>query len=303
MFRKLAYAGIAVAMVGISVVVGCGDGGGSGTPDFAMKTDGGGPGQDLSVNKMYAMATPHDVDTNMIGGNFGVGTAVQMSGLIVLAPPYGFASNSKMDCKYEVYAQDPSCSTPPCAIILETQAIPNPNGTGQFCPYASDTTTPLKMIWEGDKVNVSGVVDTFPSTGMANDMSPSGTIVQHSITIDTLDQVSTKNTLPAATVVTDATPSLFVPYSGTGWAMYESMLITLKPASGKFTTTLDMYGGWTCAPGGAHFADDYTGFFRPDGAAANMYPPNGSMFSSITGIVGTTFGGGILPTSPDDFVP
>jgi hypothetical protein len=34
-----------------------------------------------------------------------------------------------------------------------------------------------------------------------------------------------------------------------------------------------------------------------------MYPPNGSMFSAISGIVGLTFGGGILPTDPTDFTP
>jgi hypothetical protein len=114
---------------------------------------------------------------------------------------------------------------------------------------------------------------------------------------------ATKQALPAATVVTDTNPSLFVPFSGAGWQMYESMLVELKPASGKFTTTLDMYGGWTCAPGGAQFADTFTGFFRPDGAAANTWPPTGSMFDSISGVVDLTFGGGILPISLADFQP
>ena len=104
-------------------------------------------------------------------------------------------------------------------------------------------------------------------------------------------------------VIIDSNPSLFTPYSGTGWAMYEGMYISLKPASGKFTTTLDSFGGWTCAPGGAHFADTFTSYFKPDGGVTNMWPPTGSMFSSISGIVGLTFGGGVLPIDPSDFTP
>src|SRR5207253_1847977 len=122
-------------------------------------------------------ATPHDVDTNTIGGNFGKGAAVSMTGLIVLAPPYGFSANSQKDCRYEVFAQDPACTTPPCGLILETPAITNPNGTGMFCPYAKDTSTALKAIWVGDKVDVQGVVDTFASTATA---PATGTVVQHS---------------------------------------------------------------------------------------------------------------------------
>jgi hypothetical protein len=138
---------------------------------------------------------------------------------------------------------------------------------------------------------------------MANDMSPSGTVDQHSVVVDSFTTDASGQALPAPMVITDTNPSLFVPFSGTGWAMYEGMIVTLQPASGKFTTTLDQYGGWFCAPGGAHFADTFTSFFRTDGEAANMYPPNGSMFSGITGIVDLTFGGGILPDSPSDFIP
>jgi len=263
-------------------------------------------------------ATPHDVDTNTIGGNLSKGTAVKMTGLIVLAPPYGFSAKisvSKDACKYEVYAQDPSCTTPPCGIVLETPAILNPNGTGMFCPYAKDTTTALKAIWRGDKVDVQGVVDTFSSSATA---PATGTVVQHSVTIDSLTQVSKMQTLPTPIVVADSATSIFTPYSGSGWAMYEGTYIKLTPPSGMatFTTTLAVVttatakdcggfksnGSFTTTQG-ASFADTFNTFFVPDGGVINCYPSNGSSFHAIQAIVGTVFGGSLLPADDFDFIP
>jgi hypothetical protein len=302
MYKKLAYSVILIGVVAAAAAIGCGGGGGGVSPDFSMKGDAGPGSPDLSVMKMYASATPHDVDTNTIGGPFDSGAAVKLTGLIVISPITGFSAKSGADCEFEVWAQDPTCTVPPCGIVLESNEITNPGGTGAYCDYTGAAMTTLKGIKQGDQVDVNGVVDTFPSTGMANDMSPSGTVVQHEIQVDSFMSTASGQTLPAPMVVTDTNPSLFVPYSGAGWAMYEGMLITLEPASGKFTTTLNSFGGWTCAPGGATYADTFTGLFRPDGAAVNMWPPNGSMFSSISGIVGLTFGGAILPDSNSDFV-
>ena len=68
-------------------------------------------------------------------------------------------------------------------------------------------------------------------------------------------------------------------------------------------TWLDAHGGWTTLPGGAVFGDTFTSFFRPDGGLANMWPPAGSMFSSISAVVSLTFGGTLAPTENADFVP
>jgi len=304
MYKKLAYLALLVAAVATATVVACNNDTSSGPKDFATNTDGGGPsgdmGSDMNTTSMYAAATPHDIDTNTIGGMFGKGTAVALTGMIVISPISGFSANSDKDCKYEVWVQDPTCSTPPCGLVIETAGITNPGGTGSFCSFSYSSMTALNGVKKGDKLDIKGVVNTFASSATP---PATGTVVQHEVDIDMLTVTATGQTVPAATVVTDADPSLFVPYSGTGWAMYEGMIVKLQPASGKFTTTLDTYGGWTCAPGGGHFADTFTTFFRPDGAAANMWPPNGSMFSSISGIVSLTFGGGILPDDNSDFVP
>lgn len=305
MLRKIAYAGTFFALVATATVIGCGGDDTVSRPDFASNSDGGPTGDlagaDLSVNNvMYTNATPNQVDTNTIGGQFGKGAAVKLSGLIVLAPPTSFTAKSGTQCKYEVWAQDPSCTTAPCGLVIVTQPIPLPSGS-TFCPFAKDTATALKDVWKGDKITVSGLVDTFAATATA---PATGTVVQHEVIIDTLVQDAKNQTLPNPMVVTDTTPSKFVPYSGTGWAMYEGTYITLKAASGKLTTSaLDTRGGWTTSPGGASFADTYNSFFRPDGGLANMWPPEGTMYTSISAIVGLTFGGQLLPTQNSDFVP
>ncbi len=242
---------------------------------------------------VYTMTNVHDVDM----GTLAKGSAVQLSGLIVLAPPTSSSANADKDCVYRVWAQDPACSTPPCGLVLQTKPITNPNGTGNFCPFASQTATLLHDVWKGDRVDVAGTVDTTVYNSAGN------MITQHELVLDSLNVLAKDQALPLPMTVTDTDPSLFVPYSGAGWAMYEGTRIKLQPSGGKFTTTLDAFGGWTCAPGGAHYVDTYTGFFRPDGSAANSWPPNGSMFASISGIVSLSFGGGIMPTSFADFVP
>jgi len=336
MYRQLAYLGLgagAIATAAFVGAVGCGGGGGSQqTYDFSMKKDGGGnkdanAGTDGS-NVSYMTTTIHDIDTATIGSPLVTkGTAVQFTSVTVLAPPNGFSTTfngtAKAGCRYEVWVQDPQCTTPPCGLVIETQAMANPNGTGQFCPYADANTDPLNVLhdtWTGDVIDVKGTIFNFDDTGSAFDGGPSADLNQHEIQLDSINTTTVKGNLPAATVVTDTDPSMFVPYTGSGWAMYEGMLITLKPASGKFTTTLNTSsnfsntctgvtgktnGSFTTSPGGAEFADTYAGFYiqKDAGEMTNCWPTNGLTFSSVGGIVSTGFGGSILPTSASDFQP
>jgi len=320
MYKKLAYSVIFVGVVAAAAAVGCGGGSPKVVYDFSTPIGGDAGPPDLSVMKMYAAATPNDVDTNTIGGNFGSGAAVKLTGLIVISPITGFSAKSGADCEFEVWAQDPTCTVPPCGIVLESNEITNPGGAGAYCDYTGASGTTLKGIAQGDKVDVNGVVDTFPSTGMANDMSPSGMITQHEIQVDSFTATATGQTLPTPTVIVDTTPSMFVPYSGTGWAKYEGMLITLQPTSGKFTSTLNTAsnftdtcvgvtgktnGSFTLAPGGANFADTFSGLYieKDAGELTNCWPTNGLTFSSVSGIVSLSFGGSILPDTSSDFVP
>ena len=329
MFRKLACAG---AFVGTVAIVAAACGGGSTnnnvTKDFAVANkDGGNTGGDAGNNDMamkaYTETSAHAIDTAALGDPLAVtGAAVTLKNLVVLAPPVGFSAKfmgtAKAGCRYEVWAQDMACTTPPCGVALETPAIANPMGVGAFCPYAKDTTTALQNTWRGDVVTVNGVVDLFAST---DPNGTAGTVVQHGITIDMLTTTTVKGDLPAPIVVTDTNPTMFKPYTTAGgFQKYEGTYIQLKPAAGKFTTTLTQSasfktmcpgktgfynGSFTVSPGGASFSDTYASFYlnKDAGQATNCDPADGSMYSSISAIVSASFGGALLPTEQMDFQP
>src|SRR5690242_19197146 len=106
MLKKIAYAGMFIGATALATVIGCGENTVTPPKDFA--TGGGDGGTDMNVMKTYKPATPNEIDTNQIGGDFGKGTAVSLSGLIVISPISGFSANMDKDCKYEVWAQDPN---------------------------------------------------------------------------------------------------------------------------------------------------------------------------------------------------
>ncbi|MEO6953610.1 MAG: hypothetical protein ABI321_17545, partial [Polyangia bacterium] len=283
--------------------------------------DGGGS-TDMAV-KPYIETSAHAIDTASIGDPLAVtGAAVTLKNLIILAPPVGFSAKfngtAKAGCRYEVWAEDTGCTTAPCGVVLETNVIANPMGVGAFCPYASATTTALKDTWRGDVVTVNGVTDLYTP---ANPDGSANTITQHGVDIDSLTTTTVKGNLPAPMVVTDSATTIFTPYAPTGgFKQYEGTYIELKPASGKFTTTLTsnaafktmcpnktgLYNGsFTVAPGGAAFSDTFAAFYlnKDAGQATNCDPADGSMYSSISAIVSAGFGGSLLPTLESDFQP
>jgi hypothetical protein len=338
MLKKLAYAGAFVGAVAAVTAIGCGGSGGGTNKTFDFSTPnngdgGGGTGADAHVTDYFA-TNPHDVDVATIADPNGlntVGTPISMSGLIVLASPNGFSAKVTVSgdgCRYEVWAQDPACTAPPCGIVLETQAILNPNGAGMFCPYSDELTDDKNVLQNthaGDVISVKGVVDNFPSTGSATDGGTAATITEHEVELDSLTTTTPKGPYQTAMEVTDTNPSMFIPYTGSGWAKYEGMYIKLVPATGStFTTTLNTSssftttpatcggttpppgntnGSFTVAPGGAYFADTYAGFYieKDAGEKTNCWPTDGLTFSSISGIVSTGFGGSILPSTETDF--
>jgi len=331
MYRKLAYLGLGAGAIATMVAVGCGGGGGNNNTNYDFSKPGNGTDMHAPNGDgpgSYMTTTAHEYDTATIGSPLVTkGTPVELTNVVVLAPPVGFSATyngqSKAGCRYEVWVQDPQCTTPPCGLSIETQPMANPAGAGQFCPYADKNTDPLNVLvntWTGDAIDVKGTVFNYDSTGSAFDGGMTADLNEHQIQLDSITTNTVKGPLPAATVVTDTNPSMFIPYTGSGWAMYEGMLIQLQPATGKFTTTLNTSstysdtcpgvtgktnGSFTTSPGGAQFDDTYAGFYinKDAGEATNCWPTNGLMFSSITAIVSNGFGGGLLPTYADNFAP
>ena len=131
MFRKLACAG---AFVGTVAIVAAACGGGvmkqPSTKDFSMGDGGGnmggdGGGNDDMTMVVYTDTTAHAYDTASIGDPLAVnGAGVKLTNLVVLAPPVGFSAKymgtAKAGCRYEVWAEDQMCTTPPCGVVLTT---------------------------------------------------------------------------------------------------------------------------------------------------------------------------------------
>jgi hypothetical protein len=248
-------------------------------------------------------ATAHGVDTNGVGGMFGKGTAIMMTGLIATTPVHYYKCSSKTKCCYEAYAQDPTCTTPPCGILLEVKDIAL-NSAGK-CDYADAVMPPIALgpVKEGDKIDLTGTVDLFAGSGMV-DGGTAGSWVQHSIVLTSLTD-NGAGTLPAPMVVSDG--SIFTAYTGSGWAMYEGTRVKVQPTSGMLSITENLQVqsvapySFRTSPGTTEWGTTYDTLYNPKGGT--RLDAVGTMYTSISGVVGTVFGGSVIPSQASDFTP
>jgi hypothetical protein len=298
MLRNLALIGVCA---GGLLVAGCRDDNNFTPTDFARMGDlgagggdSGGGGQDLSMMKMYMATTPNAIDTGTVAKN----TAVKLTGMVVTTPVSKFFSKSSATCKYEVNVQDPACTTPPCGLVVDLNGptLPVMDAGSSSCPLPASSGTSFSATMVGDVVDVTGVVDTFADKNNA-------AIIQHSIVGDSVTKTGgPMNITPM--VVTDG--SMFVVHVTGGFPMYEGTLITIQPSTKLQVTSFDTgtpYDFHT-SPGNTswgttfHFA--YKNGMDTD---AGDFPQVGTMFTSITGVVNTIFGGSVEPRFNSDFVP
>lgn len=255
-------------------------------------TDSGSNGKDASAS-VYTETTAHDIDTGVIAAN----KPVKLTGVIATSIVAFFKAAGKTRCDYEVWVQDAGqCTAPPCGILVEVQGPPVANNT---CPKAEMSGTPLAMVKQGDKLDVTGLVDDFASTGPATDMTPKMSVVQHAVQVGKQDSVTVtaSNQMLPDPLVVDG--SAFVTYLGTGWAKYEGTLVKLEGVS---VDSVDMYGNFVTQPGGANWGSTFSFLYRYTGNDAGTFPSAGMHFTSITGLVSTLFGGTLVARGSKDFV-
>jgi hypothetical protein len=255
----------------------------------------GGGGGDMSVQQMMTSTTAHDIDT----GSVATGTAVKMTGMISVAGVHRHLSKTSMYCEYRTMVSDANCNSPPCGVELYQRGIKvtTAGATTADCPYAdaAGSMTVLGQIKNyGDVMDITGSVKSF------SDTTPPMTVILHSVTVDTVTITTTKGPLPTPIAITDTNPSTFVAHSGSAWSMYEGTYIKLSPMSGQFTTSaLDSFSNFTLSPGNAEV--DTNNYYGPKDAG--MWPPQGSLLNSISGVVWNDFGGSISPILPSDYNP
>ncbi len=264
-----------------------GDDASMGPEDMAMQATGDMPSG--------MMATIHDIDTGVVPSM----TTVTVTGAVLIGiGNYNGKSKTSMVCHYDAYIQDPN-GVAPAGIKLFAAGKPCVQGDGGcFCPFPPKSGTLIDAITPpnadlGAVVTVTGVVSDFAPTIPDAGLGP----VQHEIDVTNQSKASITvtgmNGQVTPYVVTDGTPFAV---NGTGYVDYESMLVTVKPASPSQIGTLDQFKNFTYA--GAAFSGDYNYVYN------NMktFPPANGTFSSITGIAEPAFGGGIAPRTMADFV-
>jgi hypothetical protein len=301
MFKQSLALVAAVALV--SLTLGCRDNGGNLQPlDLAVSTgsDQGAGSGDMAKPTGIA-ATPHGIDTNAVGGMFGKGVAVSIPGLIATTPVHYYKCSSKTKCCYEAFAQDPACTTPPCGILLEVKDIAL--NTAGKCDYPDTIMPPIALtpVKEGDKIDITGTVDLFSGSGMV-DGGAAGSWVQHSVVLTSLTD-NGAGTLPMPMTVTDG--AMFTAFTGAGWATYEGTRVKVQPST-MLTITENLQATsvapytFRTNPGQTEWGTNYDLVYQSK--TGTQLDAVGTMYTSITGVVGTVFGGAVLPTQAADFM-
>jgi len=240
-------------------------------------------------------ATIHDIDVGNIQGN----TMVTITGVVLTGIANGQGhSKSSMKCEYDAYVQDPNGTAPDGIRLFATGGTCTPvDGGSCKCPYPPKSGTILDQLSPpnndlGSILTITGTASTY------NPMIPDAGLgpTQHEIDLNKGGAIMVTGTGGTVAPYVDANGSDFA-VNGPGYVMYESMLVTIMPASPAQTSALDKFRGFTYA--GAYFSGDYNFVY----AAGNMgmYPPAGATFKSITGIAEPSFGGGVAPRVMGDF--
>jgi hypothetical protein len=261
--------------------------------DFAMLSDGGpgvtdgGGGNDMSMMKAYMTTTVNAYDT----GTLADGTAIRITGLVVITPVDKFFARSSATCRYEVWAQDPQCSTPPCGLSIQVNGMTLPvmDAGSSSCPSASKSGTPLAGIMDGNTVDVAGVTKTYTDRASG--------IKNHVIFADSITASATQGTI-TPTVLTNVTANYFKSGAGAEWTTYEGMYIKLQPAGGLTISSIDTATPYHfhSMPGNSDWADTFRFDYSDGGDRTTV----GTMYTSMAGVVNTDFGGSLLPTQASD---
>lgn len=306
--RRTGAPPMVIAAIAAGALSACSDTGVS--PPVAVDAAQSTPGRDLAVPApadlatvaedfapSYTAAKIHDIDVSPGNGPLGTGARVLLERVVAVSKVDKYVNSQNQQCRYQLWVQDPDCKVAPCGLVIKAigPPAPRPDSTGKDCPTARLSGTLLANVGNGDNLRIRGKVQVEVDT------APPMTEVEHQVFIDTLEP------LPNTAVITplvfgDYTQyGQFVAHSGKGWAAYEGMLVTLAPAKGILQVTGVHADGFQTIPGPTDWSNVFDSEYEPD--PGTQFPAFGSTFKSISGVVSTRHGGGIMPMRTKDFVP
>ena len=253
--------------------------------------------EDMAPAINYTAATINQIDSDPGNGPFGNGQNVVLDRVVAVTKVDKYVNSTNQQCRYQIWVQDATCTTPPCGLVVKAigPKAPSPTASGKDCPSASISGTPLSTISRGDNVRIRGHVI------VEIDSTPPMSVVEHQVFVDSLEILTPDQTVTPI-VLTDPTMyGQFVTHLGQTWKKYEGMSVTLQPSVGVLQVTAFGSGGFQTSPGNSNWGDTFDGDYYPTGVT--MYPIVGSTFHALSGVVSTRHGGELMPGRSKDFVP
>lgn len=256
-----------------------------------------GCGSKTATDEGYTPATINQIDTDPGNGPFGNSVMVVLDRVVAVTKVDKYVNSTNQQCRYQIWIQDPACTTPPCGMVVKAigGAAPSANASGKDCPSVSSTSTPLAMVGRGDNLKIRGklIVEVDSTAPM--------TVVEHQLFVDSLEVLTEDKSIDPLLITDNAVIGQFVQSQGKTWNKYEGMYVTLQPSVGLLQVSAFTGSGFQTTPGNTEWGDTFDGDYYPTGVTT--YPAVGTTFHAISGVVSTRHGGEIMPGRPKDFAP
>jgi len=256
-----------------------------------------GCGSKTASDEGYTPATINQIDNDPGNGPYGNAVPVVLERVVAVTKVDKYVNSTNQQCRYQIWVQDATCTTPPCGMVVKAIGgqAPSPTASGKDCPSVSTTNTPLAAVGRGDNLKIRGklIVEVDSVAPM--------TVVEHQLFVDSLEVLSEDQSVDPLTITDNTVISQFVKSQGKTWNKYEGMYVTLQPSVGRLQVSTFNSDGFQTTPGPVEWGDVFDNDYYPTGVTT--YPTVGSTFAAISGVVSTRHGGELMPGRPRDFAP
>lgn len=250
------------------------------------------------TNYQYTAATIAQINADSGSGPFGNAQRVSLDRVVAVTDVDRYVNATNVQCRYQIWVQDATCTTPPCGMVLKAigPMAPSATSSGSDCPSARLSGTPFDTVKRGDNVRVKGkIIVEIDST------APS-VVVEHQLFVDSLEILDQAQSITPLVISDSTVYTQFQTHLGKTWNKYEGMYVTIQPPmNGVLTVSKFSSSGFQTTPGPIEWGDVFDNDYYPTGVT--MYPTMGTTFHAISGVVSTRHGGEIMPVRNKDFAP
>lgn len=252
----------------------------------------------MTTNYTYTPATIAQINADSGNGMYGNGQRISLDRVVAVTDVDKYVNSTNVQCRYQIWIQDATCTTPPCGMVVKGigPMAPSATASGSDCPSARLSGTPLISVKRGDNIRVKGkIIVEIDST------APS-VVVEHQLFADTLEILDEAQSITPLVISDPMVYTQFQTHLGKTWNKYEGMYVTIQPPNnGVLTVSKFSSSGFQTTPGPIEWSDAFDNDYYPTGVT--MFPTMGATFHAISGVVSTRHGGEIMPVRNKDFAP